>query len=240
MKLNKKTLTIASIAIAILLSMWGGCKLGQRSCGASVVSIQRDTIYKLVVDTFNVTTKGETIRLPAKEKILIQSDTQLVRLLAETQKKALDAEKKAEYYRSVFEALAEAGVGDVIATEPPHVVKKGTAKSTDGTAIINYQVELYDSTAWVDGDSLRPNPIFTVTGMEMQTSSKFNTDTSKRNAIGVGGMVGSTTNLDKIDVGAMLHVRVGKTTVATGYFVRDRFVVASISRELQWGKKREK
>lgn len=236
MKLNKKTLTIASIAIAILLSMWGGCKLGQRSCGASVVSIQRDTVYKLVVDTFNVTTKGETIQLPGREKIKIVSDTQLVRLLAETQKKVLDAEKKAEYYRSVFEALAEAGVGDIIAAEPPHVVKTGTAKSTDGNAIIEYKVELTDSTAWVNGDSLHPNPIFTVTGMEMQTSSKFNTDSSKRNAIGIGSMVGGATDFGKIDVGATLHVRVGKTTVATGYFVRDRFVVASISREFQFGK----
>ena len=238
MKLSRNQIGIIAAIIIAIIALWGGCKIGQRSCGASVVKVERDTFYQLVTDTFKVTEKGETIPLPAKEKILIQSDTQLVRLLAETQKRVIEAEKKAEYYRSVFEALAEAGVGDVIAVEPPHVVKKGSAKSTDGTAIINYQIELFDSTAWVDGDSLHPNPVFTVTGMEMQTASKFETDTSKKNAIGIGGMVGSTTALDKIDVGGMLHVRIGKTTVYTGYFVRDKFVIVGANKEFQWGKKK--
>lgn len=235
---TKQILAVAGGVIILILACMGGCAIGKRTCPSATVEIQRDTIYKLVSDTFNVTTPGETIVLPGRERVRIESDTQLVRLMAETQKKALEHEKMAEYWRASFEALAGAGIGDIIIVEPPHVVKSGTAKSTDGTALIDYKIELYDSTAWVAGDSLHPNPKFLVHGLEMQTSSQFTTDSSKRNAIGIGAMAGSNTALGKIDVGAMLHVRIGKTSVYSGYFVRDKFVVVGASTEVQFGKRK--
>ncbi len=225
-------IAIGAVVIAILLFVVG-CSIGKRGCGVSTV--KTEIRYVLKTDTLPVTLPGQTKYVQGKEVIVIKSNPQKDSLLVQQQRKIDNTEKLLDYYRGQYEALASAGVGDVITGTPPEVQKSGEVMSNDSTVVVRWKVTVQGEMP--DGTKEDPNPYFEIDAMQKQTIETV--DASKPYSLGAGIGASLGTDGKGLDAIPMLYVRKNQTTWFGRYHIKGQAVELGVAKGFDFGKRKK-
>lgn len=232
MNFSKNTIVIAAGVVLAILLFFAGCSIGKRSCPSA--TIKEVVKYILKTDTLSITVPGKTTYKNGKEVVIIKSDEQKDSLLVAQQRKIDNTEKLLDYYRTQYEALAEAGVGDIITGEPPQVQKSGESLSKDSMVVVRWRVTVEGDMP--DGTEAEPNPYFEVESFQKQSIQTV--DATKPYALGAG--IGTALGIDGkgLDVIPSLHFRKNKTVWFGRYHLNTKAVEVGLSKEVQFGKQK--
>lgn len=231
--MKKNTLIIALAVIVAILLFMGGCALGKRDCG--VPTVKTEIRYVLKTDTLPVTVPGATKYIKGKEVVVIKSDRQKDSLLVAQQVKIDNTEKLLDYYKGQFEALASAGVGDVITSDPPQVEKSGEAVSKDSSVVVRWRVTVEGEMK--DGTTEEPNPYFEIESLQKQTIERV--DASKPYSLGAG--IGAKLGMDGkgLDAVPMVYLRKNQTTWFGRYHIKGQAVEVGVAKGFDFGKRKK-